>query len=66
MSDQSNSSDKPMSPLERVKARQAEQARHRAAKNKTPDPTDGGKTPGSPGGGSTPKPVRSSANKSGG
>lgn len=55
-----------MSPLERVKARQAEQARNRAAKNKTPDPTDGGKTPGSPGGGSTPKPVRSSANKSGG
>ena len=52
-----------MSPLERVKARQAEQARNRAAKNKTPDPTDAGKAGGTQG---TSKPMRSSANKSGG
>jgi len=62
MSDQS---EKPMSPLERVKARQAEQARNRAAKNKTPDPTDG-KASGTTGAQGGPKPIRSSANKSGG
>ena len=54
-----------MTPLERVKARQAEQARNRAAKNKTPDPTDG-KTGGTSGAQGGAKPIRSSANKSGG
>lgn len=52
-----------MSPLERVKARQAEQARNRAVKNKQPDPTESGKGGGTQG---TSKPMRSSANKSGG
>ncbi len=65
MSDQQNPDPKPMSPLERVKARQAEQARNRAAKNKTPDP-EGGKAGGTAGAQGGPKPIRSSANKSGG
>ncbi|RYX86508.1 hypothetical protein EON83_02220 [bacterium] len=63
MSDSSDQPAKPLSPLERVKARQAEQASNRAAKNKTPDPTDAGKGGGTQG---TSKPMRSSANKSGG
>ncbi len=65
MSEQSNPSEKPMSPLERVKARQAEQARNRAAKNKQPDPTGDGKAGGTGAQGGA-KPIRSSANKSGG
>jgi hypothetical protein len=58
--------EKPMSPLERVKARQAEQARNRAAKNKLPDPSGDGKAGGATGAQGGPKPMRSSANKSGG
>ena len=65
MSEQSNPGEKPMSPLERVKARQADQARNRAAKNKQPDPGDG-KTGGTGGAQGGAKPIRSSANKSGG
>ncbi len=55
--------EKPMTPLQRLKARQVAQASNRAAKEKRPDPgadkTQGG------GSQATPKQMRSSASKQG-
>ncbi len=52
-----------LTPLQRIKARQAEQRKNLAAKEKRPDPT-GDKTS-SGGGQATPKKMRSSASKQG-
>ena len=56
--------EKPMTPLQRLKARQAAQASNRAAKEKRPDPS-ADKTQGG-GSQATPKQMRSSASKQGG